>query len=356
MAALRALDVLFTPSEERFDRITRLASRLLGTPIAVISLVADSCKWFKSSLGLDVQETSREISFCGHAILSDDTFVVEDATTDVRFADNPLVVREPGVRFYAAHPLHSADGSRVGALCVIDRFPRTLSPDDAVLLRDLAAIAERELQHKQLSDAQRELIRERDDLRLRASIDDLTHLWNRATIIDLLDREIARASRGTPFCVAMLDVDHFKKINDSYGHLTGDSVLVELGARIRQGVRQYDAVGRYGGEEFLLVLSNCDLNSARPVCERIRLDVSSRAVETPNACVSATVSIGLVAFDPAYAMRDEMVSAADEALYGAKKRGRNRIEVGRVDRRSHGARFSSGISQVVAKSKALRAV
>lgn len=280
VAALRATDLLFTPAEERFDRITRLASRLFGTPIALVSLVAEKCQWFKSAHGLDAPETPREVSFCGHAILGEETFVVENATKDPRFADNPLVTGDPNIRFYAGHPLHTSDGSRVGTLCVIDRNPRTFTPEQREVLRDLAALVETELQRGQLSEIQRDLVRERDDLKRRASIDGLTRLWNRIAILELLNAELARAKRGVQTCVAMMDVDHFKKINDTHGHQTGDAVLVELAVRIRRAVRDFDVVGRYGGEEFVVVLSNCPLEAARIVCERIRAFVADDPIAT----------------------------------------------------------------------------
>ncbi|MCX7166368.1 MAG: sensor domain-containing diguanylate cyclase, partial [Rhodocyclales bacterium] len=258
IAALHSIDALFTPAEERFDRITRLAARSLGTPFALVSLVTDKCQWYKSAQGLDGTENSREISFCGHAILADETFVVENASHDPRFSDNPLVTGEPNIRFYAGLPLHTVDGSRVGTLCVIDRNPRKFTAEQFQILRDLAAIAEAELQRGQLSETQRDLIHERDELKRKAAIDGLTRLWNRAAITELLDAELARAKRGIPLCVAMVDADFFKKVNDTYGHPSGDLVLVEIAARMRRAVRDYDAVGRYGGEEFVAVLSNCD--------------------------------------------------------------------------------------------------
>ena len=205
MSALRSTDMLFTPSEERFDRITRLASQLLGTPIALVSLVADKCQWFKSVKGLDAIETPREISFCGHAILGEEAFVIEDAALDQRFADNPLVTGAPNIRFYAGHPLRTEDGSRVGTLCVIDRTPRKLTHEQLVSLRDLAALAEVELQRGLLSETQQELVRERDDLKRKASIDGLTRLWNRAAITELIVAELGRAKRGVPTCIAMVD-------------------------------------------------------------------------------------------------------------------------------------------------------
>lgn len=326
VAALRSTGLLFTAAEERFDRITRMASRLLGMPISVVSLVAERCQWFKSVHGLGASETSREVSFCGHAVLGDQTFVVEDAAQDPRFSDNPLVTGAPHIRSYAGHPVHAEDGSRVGTLCVIDRSPREFTLEQLEILRDLAAIVETELQRGQLGEAQRHLLRECDDLKRKASIDAMTRLWNRATIMDLLRAELARARRGASLCVAMIDADHFKQVNDVHGHQAGDAVLIELAARIRQGVREVDAVGRYGGEEFMAVLSNCSLDVAKAVCERIRRSVADARIDTPAGPLQATVSIGLAAFAPGQDGEERLIGAADAALYRAKDGGRNRVE------------------------------
>ncbi len=143
--ALRASELLDTPPEERFDRLTRLAQRLFGVPIALVSLVDAERQWFKSRQGLDACETGRDISFCGHAILADDIFEVGNATLDPRFADNPLVSGPPHIRFYAGAPLSTRDGYRIGTLCLIDSQPRRLSTDDRRALRDLADIAAGEI-------------------------------------------------------------------------------------------------------------------------------------------------------------------------------------------------------------------
>jgi PAS domain S-box-containing protein len=145
LAALHALSILDTPQEERFDRITRMAARALDVPMALVSLVDADRQWFKSCVGLDAEETPRGVSFCGHAILQDGTFVVADALEDPRFADNPLVVGEPHIRFYAGQPLRSPEGHRVGTLCVLDRRPRQLADDDLTILRDLGSWVELEL-------------------------------------------------------------------------------------------------------------------------------------------------------------------------------------------------------------------
>ena len=324
--ALRATDILFTPAEERFDRITRLASRLLGTPISVVSLVAEKCQWFKSAYGLDATETPREVSFCGHAILGDDTFVVEDTSLDSRFSNNPLVTGGPMIRSYAGHPLHTSDGNRAGTLCVIDTAPRRFDAEQLEVLRDLAALVETELQRGQINERQQQLILERDELKRKASIDGLTRLWNRTAIMELLSSEIDRTLRGGELSVAMIDIDHFKNVNDSLGHQAGDAVLAEVATRIRAAVRNFDSVGRFGGEEFLALFCACGTGDAKTICERIRGTIASTPIAAQGGAISVTASIGLATFDPAMHDLTLLVGAADAALYRAKNTGRNRVE------------------------------
>jgi len=169
IAELCSLHILDTPAEERFDRITCTVQLVFNVPIALITLVDGNRQWFKSRAGLDAAETPRNISFCGHAILSDDAFIVPDAAADPRFADNPLVTGEPFIRFYAGVPLHAAGGARLGTLCMIDRVPRAFSEDDAATLRDLAKWAELELNLYSVSKAT-ELSREKES-RLQAIVE-----------------------------------------------------------------------------------------------------------------------------------------------------------------------------------------
>jgi len=153
--ALRSLNILDTLSEERFDRITRLAQRIFQMPIVLVTLVDINRQWFKACLGLNASETSREISFCGHAILSNDTFVIPDALGDERFYDNPLVTGEPHIRFYAGQPLTSPDGYRIGTLCLINTAPQTLNEEELKYLKDLAIMVENELSNLELNQATR---------------------------------------------------------------------------------------------------------------------------------------------------------------------------------------------------------
>lgn len=137
--------VLDTLPEEAFDRITRLAARLLRVPIAAVTLVDRGRQWFKSSYGLTITETSRDASFCAHAILGDSTMIVSDARRDERFVDNELVTGDPGIRFYAGVPMQSADGMKLGTLCAIDTEPREFTVEETAILEDLAAIASNEM-------------------------------------------------------------------------------------------------------------------------------------------------------------------------------------------------------------------
>ena len=141
LSALRALLLLDTPPEERFDRLARFVAEQLDVPIALLTLVDGQRQWFKARVGLDATETPRDISFCGHAIMKNDLFIVEDASRDPRFSDNPLVTGEPHIRFYAGAPLSAPGGHRIGTLCVIDTVPRTLGSVELSILDALRRLA-----------------------------------------------------------------------------------------------------------------------------------------------------------------------------------------------------------------------
>ena len=144
LAALHALGILDTPAEERFDRITRLAASVFKVPMALVSLMDRKRQWFKSTHGLNVAETSRETSFCSHAVSLREVLVVPDTFQDDRFSDNPLVTQVPRIRFYAGCPIF-VEGNCVGTVCVLDNRPRQFDAEAVNLLRDLAALAEVEL-------------------------------------------------------------------------------------------------------------------------------------------------------------------------------------------------------------------
>ncbi len=157
LCSLHELHMMDTPAEERFDRITLIARRLFGMPIAYIALVDANRQWFKSAIGLPVPETSRDISFCGHTVMKNDTLIIPDTHKDARFADNPQVTGEPHIRFYAGQPLKGPGGFPVGTFCVADRIPHEFTESDLATLRDLAAIVERELNLAEALELQNQL-------------------------------------------------------------------------------------------------------------------------------------------------------------------------------------------------------
>jgi len=183
---------------------------------------------------------------------------------------------------------------------------------------------------KRIVDLQEALILAQDELRSVAAHDSLTGLWNRGAILDLMRREISRRQRtGDALGVVMADIDHFKKINDTHGHLVGDAVLREVTQRLAGHVRPYDSVGRYGGEEFLIVLPACNPSDLVAGAERLRRCIADQAIETSTGPIPVTLSCGLASLrqgEKEAADCETLLRRADEALYAAKDRGRNRVE------------------------------
>lgn len=172
-----------------------------------------------------------------------------------------------------------------------------------------------------------QLVEAREEMRFKATHDALTMLWNHGVILELLQRELNRACREeTSVAVLLADLDHFKRINDAYGHLVGDEVLQETARRLTETVRSYDVVGRYGGEEFLVLLPRCNAISTRDRAEQIRAAVCSQPMQTRQGPVSLTLSLGAVSSrDWGHVSADSLVKEADDALYRAKAQGRNRV-------------------------------
>ncbi len=182
---------------------------------------------------------------------------------------------------------------------------------------------------RRIIELQEHLLAAREMLREKSLHDPLTGLWNRSGILDFLERELARAMRQhTPLALAMIDLDHFKAINDTFGHLAGDVVLREVGRRLRMATRTYDALGRYGGDEFLAVVSGCPAEGARTFAENFRVRIDREAVDTPEGLIAVTLSLGVAGAEEARELTPEaFLRAADAALYRAKARGRNQVEM-----------------------------
>ncbi|MES2626187.1 MAG: sensor domain-containing diguanylate cyclase [Pseudomonadota bacterium] len=303
LQTLRSLHILDTLPEERFDRVTRMAKRLFGVPIALVSLIDMNRQWFKSAVGIDVTETSRDVSFCAHAILGKSVLVIPDATKDIRFADNPLVTGEPHIRFYAGCPIESPDGHKIGTLCVIDRQPRSFAGEDIEALADLTHIIERELAVVQM-----------------ATIDELTHISNRRGFMLLAEHSLRLCERQSiPAALVFLDLDKFKPINDAFGHAEGDRVLKYFATQMMQTSREADVNARIGGDEFAMLLINTNNDLAEARVARLRMAVEQHNQESRRG-YGVAFSHGIVAFDPGKHENMEAILADGDALmYQVKK-------------------------------------
>ncbi len=309
VAALHRYDVLDTQPEEAFDRITRLVKVVLEMPMAVVSLVDRDRQWFKSKQGVRASETPRNISFCTHTIQGTKPLIVNDAHADPRFTNSPLVRGEPHIRFYIGVPLRSRDGYNVGALCSMDTKARDISPEQIGVLEDLARLIIDEL-----------------ELRIQASTDSLTGVMSRRAFNEQADREMARANRyGSPLSCALIDADHFKSINDTYGHGVGDLALKHLAAICNKELRVSDCIGRIGGEEFSILLPETDMSMAMEVAERLRKAIASTPLDAGGTRIKLTASIGVAEYSQSMRSFDGLLSNADFAMYDAKNSGRNRV-------------------------------
>lgn len=330
LASLRKMQILATPAEAAFDRITRVAQHMFNVPIVLISLVDENRQWFKSKVGIAVQETPRNISFCGHVVYNEDVMVVEDARKDERFYNNPLVCGPTAhICFYAGWPLRNPEGFVIGSLCLIDSKPRKITEQELQLLDDLGHWVESAFLVRGLSMATDALLSELDEAKRESLIDPLLRVWNRGAIVDILTRENDYAQRhSTKLGLLMVDIDHFKRINDLYGHPVGDAALIEVVNAIRQQLRSYDSLGRYGGEEFMVVLPRIGQEEVSKLAERLRKAVEKTSIQAEGHELRCTISIGTAVIDGEQAHREieKIVVAADQALLQAKANGRNRIE------------------------------
>ncbi len=305
LKALKSLNILDTLPEERFDRLTRMAQRMFGVPVALVSLVDENRQWFKSCVGLSASETPRDISFCGHAILGDGIFVIPDAAKDERFADNPLVVNEPNIRFYAGCPIRFLDGSKLGTLCIIDQKPRVLDDEDCVTLKDLASMVEREIAAVQL-----------------ATIDELTSINNRRGFMMLAQHSLNLCTRqAIPASLVFFDLNKFKPINDEFGHAEGDRALTAFANQMQTVCRDSDLLARLGGDEFVALLTNTSRVAAESVIARFRRSLEEYNQET-NRGYDISFSYGVVEFDPhRHHTLEALLAAGDSLMYERKQRG-----------------------------------
>ena len=241
------------------------------------------------------------------------------------------IVRE-GMRSSLTGPL-VARGRPVGFIFFSSLRPHAFGDPHTELFRQIAGqlslIVEKSLLLEELAASNRKLLEAQHALQHQAAHDALTSLWNRRGIVDMLGMELARAGReGSRLALLVIDIDHFKRVNDAHGHAVGDEVLREVARRLQEGLRSAEALGRYGGDEFIAVLRPCTVATATRVSERLRGLVDSTLIPTRAGLIPLTVTVGAVVssadqvFDP-----DGLIEVADHALYRAKRAGRNRTEI-----------------------------
>ena len=452
LAVLRDLNILDTAPEAHFDAVCSTAAALFSVPIAHISLVDSDRQWFKAKCGIEAEGTSRDVAFCAYTILSDDALVVEDATKDQRFARNPLVTGEPGIRFYAGVPLTLRPGIRPGTLCLVDTVPRTFSPKQREQLHSLARIVEAHLRLHEAHEAIRrkegsyrrvvegaqdafisvdaagvitrwntvaehtfgwsedeavgrllsetivpERLREAHDVGMRrylatgkstivgnrqmqvtaikrdgtefpiemamsadrcedvvsfnaflrdvserqtwekalqasearykllARHDALTDLPNRILFHERLDEALSGARTLKGGCALLyLDLDRFKTVNDSLGHLAGDALLKQVARRLKDAVREVDTVVRLGGDEFaiLQIEGASQPASSAALAQRV-IEAMAEPFLIGREQVEVGISIGIALAPQDATEADALIKRADLALYRAKLEGRN---------------------------------
>lgn len=299
-AALEQLAILDTPPEERFERLTRLAMHIFDVPAAQVTLLDGERQWFKSNPGDEATELPRAIGFCTHTVETDSGFMqVDDACANPIFENNPLIVNEPFVRFYAGVSLEYTDGTRLGTFCILDREPRVLSAHQVEILKDLAAIAEHELVTIQL-----------------AMLDELTGLSNRRGFIvdcERLLRHAVRQQQSVSF--VYIDLDGFKAINDGHGHAAGDKVLRTMANVLQSTFRASDVISRHGGDEFVVCCNDLSEPAVEGLVERLRSTLTQQ-VEYPGF----GFSVGVVTTDwqGLDVGIEALLDAADKKMYQRK--------------------------------------
>jgi diguanylate cyclase (GGDEF)-like protein len=311
LAALERYEVLDTAKEPGFDRITSLVSTVLQVPMSTVSLIDADRQWFKSCVGVKSSETARDISFCTHTIMERDVLYIPDSLEDPRFAKNPFVLGDPYIRSYLGVPLTSPDGYNVGSLCAMDTVPREYSVAQIEILKNFGALVVDEL-----------------ELRRIAQTDFLTGAITRRGFTNEMEKTLARFRRkGQPGALLLMDIDHFKKVNDTYGHATGDLVLKTVAHGLAEQLRVSDALGRLGGEEFGVLLQDVEDGQIHETAERLRAWLEALEIEHEPK-LRVTASFGVAALTPQIGAVEQSagqwMALADEALYEAKRSGRNR--------------------------------
>ena len=311
VAAVRSYHILDTAPSLEFEALTRIASHTFDMPIAVVAMMDKERLWFKSKLGLEVEQLDRKVAFCAHTIMSPkEPLIVHDLLEDDRFMANPLVANAPHLRFYAGVPLVDEHDLVLGTIAVIDSKPRTFTALQKETLCDFAVLVMTALQSHRNAVELKEL----------AMTDYLTGIPNRAKFDSVNAAEMARAiSTGTHYSLICMDLNGFKQVNDQFGHPAGDEVLYEVAHRLTQQTHEGDLLARLGGDEFAIVARCCNEEEAKAIAKRID-DVIRLPISLSNGVhVNVGISIGTATSSPACTDANTLLALADKALYLKKQ-------------------------------------
>lgn len=304
-ASLYTLSLLDTEPEEEFDRIARLAQRLLAVPSALVSFMDADRQWYKARVGVSATEAERSTTFCTHVIDEGTPLVVEDATNDPRFSANPHVVADGGVRFYAGVPIHSPGGHSVGTLCVFDSTPRAVDAAEINALTDLAAMVD-------------EIIA----ARVQATVDELTGVQNRRGFLHAAEPLLRLADRvGVTMTLGYFDVNGLKAINDTLGHEAGDAAIAETGRLLSASFRSADVIGRLGGDEFAVLFAVTGPGGAASAFRRFEAALIDRN-RTTDSPFWLEVAVGFTEREPNGARLAELIANADALMYERKRKAK----------------------------------
>jgi diguanylate cyclase (GGDEF)-like protein len=317
-------DMASGDTDPQMQRIGRIGQRLFGVQSCLITFgTMQSSAPHDDSVG-----ASMALAFCRSLPLQDEPLAVLDTRHHLPLRQRHGDTGANAIRFYAAYPIYSKDNVLLGRVSLIDYAPRMYFSDvDMQMLADLAALAERELALRSMSESQLHLERKNKNLRRKSLIDPLLGTWNRGAIMRILTIEAIRCDKARlPLSLIVVDLDYFKKINDTYGHPVGDTVLIKIASRLRSCIRPQEALGRYGGEEFLVVLPGASASTAMAVAERMRHAVATQPEVVGGTTLNLTISAGVASTDMFPTVTtEELISRADAALYVAKDLGRNRV-------------------------------
>lgn len=307
--------------QQQIVRIRRIGKRLFAAAGCFVSIADITAGTAESERSME----SLEAAFVDGLPVPQTLQVVSDTRLDPSLSQHRLVVGAPYIRFYAAQPIMDAHNDVIGSVCLIDYAPRTFSPEDEVLLADLASLFERELRLNSASAAQFDLIKKNRNLRRESLTDPLVGAWNRVAITRSLSAEMINCRQAQkPLSMVFVDLDHFKKVNEEHGRSSGDTLLLKVVSRLRSCIRPHDALGRYDGDQFMVILPGASHLVSLAVAERMRLAIMAHPEAIGAAKLQLTVSAGTVSTDtfPA-ASPEELIDHAEKALASAKKTGRN---------------------------------